>query len=320
MSRKRTADADGAPPSKPPPTSVYVVSPSGAVQPIDREPGGRLERGLAGLRAAGFEPRLDRAALSRHQRFAGNDRMRLAGLGRAAADRAPIVITTRGGYGLTRLLDSIDFEALADAGKQWVGFSDFTAFHLGMLARAGAATWAGAALLEDFSRDVDPLEDITIASFGEAMRGELEALGFACRGPDGLDVRGTLWGGNLAVLTSLVGTPWFPAVRGGILFLEDVNEAPFRVERMLTQLLHAGVLDAQRAIVIGHFTGCRVHEVDNGFDLPAIWRWLSTRTRTPLVFGLPFGHAQPKLCLPHGVEVGLAIERRTAYLLLPHSH
>ncbi|MEK9719703.1 MAG: LD-carboxypeptidase, partial [Quisquiliibacterium sp.] len=217
-------------------TPVYLISPSGAIS-ADAP----LERALATLRAAGFAPVLDRAAGKVRQRFAGSDAERLGAFARAAKQPAGIVMTTRGGYGLTRILAGLDFEALAASGKQWVGLSDFTAFHLAMLARTKSVTWAGPALLDDFSvpKGAQP-DEVTVGSFREAMDGVLEAVGFRCAGPSGLQARGTLWGGNLTIVCSLLGTPWFPRVDGGILFLEDVNEHPYRIERMLSQLLHAG--------------------------------------------------------------------------------
>jgi muramoyltetrapeptide carboxypeptidase len=223
---------------------------------------------------------------------------------------------------MTRLLPLLDFKALARAKKRWVGYSDFTAFQLAMLARARAVTWAGPTLLDDFAPPPGTVpDDITVDTFRDAMDGRLEVLGFRCSGPAGIEARGTLWGGNLSIVCALLGTPWFPKVRGGILFLEDVSEHPYRIERMLTQLLHAGVLDAQAAIVIGYVNRYRLGPGDRGFDLPAVWKWLRARTRTPIITGLPFGHDAPKLTLPHGARVGLATEGRTCYLVLEeHLH
>lgn len=298
------------------PTPVYLISPSGAVAPD-----APVEQALENLRHAGFAPKLDRAALKRRQRFAGSDDDRLAAIGRAAAQDADIVMVTRGGYGLTRILPRLDFRALARARKRWVGFSDFTAFQLAMLAKAKTVTWSGPSLLADFGAGpYDALDEITVATFQDAMSGALEILGFRCGGPTGVEARGTLWGGNLAIVCGLLGTPWFPKVDGGILFVEDVNEHPYRVERMLTQLLHAGVLDRQKAVLLGQFNGYRLTELDAGFDMPAVVKWLRTQTRTPILTGLPFGHGGTRLTLPHGAEVALAVEGRTCYLILDEHH
>lgn len=300
----------------PDPSPVYLISPAGAVPPD-----APVERALDNLRQAGFDPRLDRAALRRSQRFAGTDRERVAAFARAAAQDAGIVMITRGGYGLTRILPQLDFKALARARKRWVGFSDFTAFQLAMLARAKASTWSGPSLLADFGGGpYEALDEITVGTFQDAMAGSIEVLGFRYQGPKEVEARGTLWGGNLAIVCGLLGTPWFPKVDGGVLFLEDVNEHPYRVERMLTQLLHAGVLDRQGAVLLGEFNGYRLHESDDGFDMPAVVKWLRAQTRTPILTGLPFGHSSPKLTLPHGARVGLGTEGRTCYLVLEDHH
>jgi muramoyltetrapeptide carboxypeptidase len=227
---------------------------------------------------------------------------------------------TRGGYGLTRYLDALDYTQLAAAGKQWVGVSDFTAFQLAMLARAQAVTWAGPALVDFGTERLEDVDPVTLGAFSEAMSGELELLGFRYSGPKDVEARGTLWGGNLSVLCALLGTPYFPEVRRGILFLEDVNEHPYRVERMLTQLLHAGVIDAQAAVLVGQVNRYRLVDHDRGFDMPAVLRHVRSRTRTPILAGLPFGHEMPCVTLPHGARVSIATEGRTCWLRLPHSH
>lgn len=297
-------------------SSVYLISPSGALPPD-----APVTRAIDHLRRAGFDAVLDRGALRRRQRFAGSDDDRASAFERAAAQPAPIVMITRGGYGLTRILDRLDYRALARARKRWVGMSDFTAFQLAMLARARAVTWSGPSLVADFGAErFDDLDEVTLGSFADAMSGALEMIGFRCGGPSGVEARGTLWGGNLSIVCGLLGTPWFPKVTGGILFLEDVAEHPYRIERMLTQLLHAGVIDRQGAVLLGNFNGYRPVEADRGFDLAAVVKWLRGKTRTPIITGLPFGHASPKLTLPHGARVALATEGRTCWLVLDEEH
>lgn len=295
---------------------IYAISPSGSIG--DRK---RVERACDHLAQAGFPVKLDRGAFSAWQRFAGTDDARLAALTRAAESNAPIVMATRGGYGLTRIIDRIDFEALAAADKQWVGLSDFTALHLGMLARAGAVTWAGPCLAAGFGAETfEAIEPTTLETFVDCMEGRVHALGFECKGPRNFECEGTLWGGNLAMLCALLGTPWFPKVRGGILFIEDTNEHPYRVERMLFQLQHAGVLDQQKAIVFGQFDNYRLALHDRGYDLPIVIERLRRNTPAAVISGLPFGHGSPCLTLPHGAKIGLAIDGRTCYLVFPQDH
>lgn len=100
------------------------------------------------------------------------------------------------------------------------------------------------------------------------------------------------------MLTSLIGTPWLPAIRDGILVVEDINEHPFRVERMLLQLLHSGVLAAQKAVIFGSFTGSAPNDYDAGYDLPQVFDYLRQQLSLPLISGLDFGHEQRTVTLP----------------------
>ena len=276
----------------------------------------KLRLAMRRLRSLGFDVTADEAALAKHQRFGGDDATRLAALHRVADAAPSVAMATRGGYGLTRLLDRIDWKRIArsvERGTRWVGYSDVTVLQMALLAHTGAGSWCGPTAIDDFSRDV--LDEVTPACFAEAMHGELEAVGWrAPAGFDGLQARGVLWGGNLTMLASLLGTPHWPQMRGGILFVEDVNEHPYRVERTLLQLQHAGVLDAQKAVLLGDFSGWRKSPLDRGYDLKAAIAHLRTRTRTPIVTGLPFGHVPTKVTMPFGRRVQLLIEGRDAFL------
>lgn len=134
-----------------------------------------------------------------------------------------------------------------------------------------------------------------------------------------VDVIGMLWGGNLAILASLVGTPYLPPVEGGILFIEDVNEHPFRIERMIYQLLHqAGVLGRQQAIVMSEFSGGRLSEYDNGYSLDMMIEQIRTVTGIPVVTGLQFGHVESLLTLPFVdfcTTHGLRMHQRTVLIV-----
>ena len=312
-------------------TSLTLYTPSGVLAQA-----APLRRAAKRLRALGFEVQVDADALARHQRFAGDDDRRLAALHRIATQAPGIAMATRGGYGLTRLLDRIDWRLLArsvERGTRWVGYSDVTALQLGLLAHAKGTkpvTWAGPLACDDFgmadaapgsgpaaSRDEASMgvDEVTRDCFVEAMSGELEAVGFRTEaGFDGLEVRGALWGGNLCMLGSMLGTPHFPRVRSGVLFLEDVNEHPYRVERTLLQLHQAGVLDQQKAVLLGHFSGFRKSPLDRGYTLKSAVRHLRSITSTPILTGLPFGHVPTKVCLPVGARVTLVVQGRNALI------
>ena len=300
---------------------IYVFSPSSAVR--DRA---AMRRGVARLRALGHEVEIDRDALTSHMRFAGDDATRLAAIHRAAASGADIALITRGGYGLTRLLPAIRYKAVAkaiDKGLRFVGLSDFTAFQNALMAQTGAVSWSGPALGEDFGVEGEP-DEIMLACFDDLAGGAGEGTGWRLPANEARErafkVQGPLWGGNLSVLVSLVGTPWLPPAQGGILFLEDVNEHPYRVERMLTQLLHAGILGRQKAILLGGFTNYKPVPHDKGYKLQTVVDWLRARVKAPVLTGLPFGHVATKVCLPVGQTVDLLVQGRDAMVLWGHAH
>ncbi len=302
-------------------STLTLFSPSGALASA-----AQLKRAAKRLGKLGFEVDIDEAALLKDQRFAGDDDVRLAALHRVAKDAPSVALATRGGYGLSRLMDRIDWKKLGksvEKGTRWVGMSDFTALQLGLLTHTKARSWAGPVAYDDFGRtDAEGgVDDVTQDCFVEAMSGMLEAVGFRTEaGFDGLGVKGLLWGGNLAMVCSLLGTPHFPRVKGGVLFLEDVAEQPFRVERMLMQLHMAGVLDRQKAIVLGDFSLWRKTEADRGYELKHTIAKLRSLTKTPILTGLPFGHVSTKVCLPVGAKVDLLVQGRDAFIGWGHDH
>jgi muramoyltetrapeptide carboxypeptidase len=272
---------------------------------------------LAGL---GFDLQLDDSALARHQRFGGTDDMRLAALHRVAQAAPSIAMATRGGYGMTRLLDRVDWKLIArsaKAGTRWVGYSDLTALQMGLIAHTGESSWAGPMAIDDFSRSEEDggVDEVTRDCFVEAMDGELEAIGFRTEaGFDGASAKGILWGGNLTVLCALLGTPHMPKVKGGILFLEDVNEHPYRVERHLLQLHQAGILAQQKAIVLGAFSAWKPSPLDRGYNLKTVVAHVRSLIQTPVLTGLPFGHVHPKVSLPLGVKAQLLVDGRNVLI------
>jgi muramoyltetrapeptide carboxypeptidase len=296
-------------------TTLTLYTPAGVVPQA-----AALRLAARRLRALGFDAQLDEAALARSQRFGGDDATRLDTLHRVARAAPAIAMATRGGYGLTRLLDRIDWKLLARSvgqGTRWVGYSDLTALQMGLLAHTGAASWHGPMALDDFGRSdaAGGVDEVTRDCFVEAMGGELEAVGFRTEaGFDGVTARGALWGGNLTMLCSLLGTPHWPEVKGGVLFVEDVNEHPYRVERCLLQLLQAGVLGRQKAIVLGAFSAWKPTPLDRGYTLKTAVAHLRSRLKPPLLTGLPFGHVPTKVTLPLGRRVELLVDGRNVLI------
>ena len=302
---------------------IYIYSPSGAVR--DKA---AFRRGVKRLKTLGHTVEVDSDALSSRMRFAGDDETRLAAIQRAARSGADVALISRGGYGLTRILDRIDYKAVAQAianGTEFVGISDFTAFQLALFTKTGAVSWAGPALCEGFGVAPEP-DDIMEDCFNDLLLGQGEGTGWrlpAARKTDAsareLHIRNaTLWGGNLAVLVSLIGTPYFPQVKGGVLFLEDIAEPPYRVERMLSQLLHTGVLARQKAILMGQFTDYKLTPHDKGFSLRTVLDWLAQQAQVPVLENLPYGHVPTKVLLPVGAKVDLEVQGRDALMAWGH--
>ena len=278
---------------------IGVVAPSGyAADPV------AFARGLAHLRSLGHTVQDFSASGTRELRFAGTDEQRIAQLHAAARDPSiEIVIALRGGYGLSRLVPAIDLKLLSDSvingGKRWVGHSDFTVVQLALLS-SGAGTYAGPMICDDFSRE--DLSDFTQQHFWQCMSQAPVRVPLPVHGNPRVQTDGTLWGGNLTMLCSLLGTPWMPTIKNGILFIEDVNEHPYRVERMLLQLAQAGILDRQRAIVLGDFSGYKLTDYDNGYDFTQMLSYMRERLSIPILQGLPFGHMKDKVTLPVGAH------------------
>jgi len=275
---------------------IAIVAPAGCIS----EPAA-LERAVVRLEGQGCLVRnyYDQSCI--HQRFGGTDAARLEQLHAAVADPdIQLVIALRGGYGLTRLLARIDFEAIAASGKIVVGFSDITALHMGLMAQAKGLSYAGPMIAGDFGA-ADPVA-FTLDDFWACLAGPTHTIRESAAGNPQVDLRGTVWGGNLAMIGSLIGTPYFPRIDGGILWLEDIGEHPYRIERLLLQLLQAGVLEHQQAVVLGDFSGYRLGPLDNGYDFDAMLAYLRETLPLPVLTGLSFGHIPRRVTIPFGAQ------------------
>jgi muramoyltetrapeptide carboxypeptidase len=287
-------------------TALTIVAPSGAMDNPEI-----LPTAAQRLSKLGFEVRLHPQAHAIAQRFAGSDALRAQALADAILDPAVhIVMAARGGYGAHRLLPLLDWPKLAKAvktqGKMLVGHSDFTAIHLALL-RHGAPSFAGPCAGVDFGGE--QMNAFMKHDFIKAVQGDFK-LTVKAKQSHAFKAQGMLWGGNLAMLCSLLGTPYFPKpaqIAGGILLLEDVNERPFRIERMLNQLHMAGVLGSQSAVLWGDFGKPTPAQYDRGYGLSSVLKHLREVLHVPVVKGLPFGHIPKKTTLPIGRQVTLTV-------------
>ncbi len=293
----------------------HLIAPSGYC--IQQQ---AAERGVAYLRETGHSVENTQVISRRWQRFAGSDAERLADLNQLVelSENQTIALAVRGGYGLTRLLDAIDYAALGKRARRGplliCGHSDFTAFQLALLAQEGSVTFSGPMLAGNFG--AENLSEFTLDHFWQALREPHFTLRWPGYAPEPFSARGTVWGGNLAMLMSLLGTPWMPRIEGGILVVEDINEHPYRVERMLLQLHQAGVLARQSAVVLGSFSAAKPNDYDNGYNLAEMAHALRSRIAVPIVDGLAFGHEPDTVTLPLGAQGELVYDGRYAHLTL----
>jgi muramoyltetrapeptide carboxypeptidase len=290
---------------------VSLVAPAGPLKlPAD------LDRAVENCRALGWEPVIGDNARSRHMYFAGADRERLSDLNAALCDDAiDAVWCLRGGYGAMRLLDGVDYEALRRRPKAIIGYSDITALHCALAVRVGLSSIHGPtarATLTTFSRrSLESAAGRTGQSCGDAPDARTLVGGRA---------RGRLVGGNLALLSALHGTPFQPDYEGAILVLEDVNEAPYRVERMLLQLRLSGALQRCAGIAFGSFTNSgETQDKSLGGSRPMleVLEEAAALAGVPAIAGIPLGHIDDQWSVPLGEEAELDADARRLTVMDP---
>jgi muramoyltetrapeptide carboxypeptidase len=280
----------------PEPATIGVCAPSGRVDEI------ALTLGAAHLREQGHNVLISDETGHAWRYFAGTDDQRLAGF-HALLDNPSVdlVMAARGGYGLSRLLHRIDWMRVAASGKMFVGFSDFTAFNMAAHACANLLTFHGPMLAVDFGKEHP--DTFTEQHFWMALsRNSHRVDDIACdHGYDPRRIDGVLWGGNLSLVVHLLGTPFFPTIDDGILYVEDISEEPYAIERQFMQLFHAGVLGRQRAVVLGDFASCSASNTRRyPYSMEEVVESLRVLLPIPVLTHFPFGHIEKKVTLPFG--------------------
>ncbi|HEY4307403.1 MAG TPA: LD-carboxypeptidase [Gemmatimonadaceae bacterium] len=271
---------------------IGLVSPSGPLRDATD-----LEQAIANVRVFGWEPVVGNYVLERDGYLAGSDEQRVADLNRFARDESIDAIwCLRGGYGAMRLLDAIDYDALAKRPRAIIGYSDITALHAAIGQCANMITFHGptargelTTLTRDsFARALSPTNDSKMLA-----RGGMTTLA-------GGSATGRLVGGNLALVSGLVGTPYAWELDGAILVLEDVSEQVYRLDRMLTQLRLTGALARVAGIAFGNFTDIPEDATNVDRSLDRVLREIAESTGVPCVMNFPIGHLPDHVTLPLG--------------------
>ena len=284
---------------------VALLAPAGPL----RGPGD-VAIGEANARSLGWEPVVGAHVLDREGYFAGRDADRLADLNRALADDAiDAVWCLRGGYGIMRLLERIDYDAVRRRPKTLIGYSDITALHAALAREAGVVTLHGPVAR-------NPLGPLSRESLVRAAAQSGDPCG---RAPGARTIRpgragGRLAGGNLALLAALAGTRWAPRFDGAVLLLEDINEAVYRVDRMLVQLRLAGMLDGVRAIAFGQCTDCAEEAGDGRRALDDVLAETADALRVPCLAGIPLGHVDEQWTFPLGMDAEVDADAGTVHV------
>jgi len=286
-----------------------------------------LQRCVANLEAFGLRVKPARHLRAAHGGYAGSIAERVADLHEMFLDREVRALwVARGGSGATGLLPHLDYALIRAHPKILVGYSDLTALHLGLLSQAGLVTFHGPVASSRFS-DFSAMylravlmeggagKELLVAEENEREATEPGQPPFAAIHAG--VATGPLVGGNLTTVAALAGTPYMPSTRGGVVFLEDVAEAPYRVDRLLTQLAQAGVTTHAAAIALGVFRKCVPPDAEPSLSLEQVIREQMASLRVPSAYGLSIGHIPRQVTLPLGIRARFDAAARTLTLLEP---
>ena len=296
--------------------TIGIVAPGSPMAPV------RLEKGVEYLRNRGYRVVLGEHVRDKRGYLAGDDVDRAFDLEQMFRNPdVKAIFCARGGYGAQRLLDLIDYDEIAANPKIFVGYSDVTALQLALWAKVGLVTYSGPMPAVEMALGIDPF---TETNFWRTV----EEPGFSgpFPQPDGASYRvlkpgrgrGPLVGGCLSLVVSLLGTPYEPNFTGAILFLEDIGEEPYRLDRYLAQLRLAGVFDRVEGIVLGQFLDVEVKDSDTPtLSLDEVLHDYFDRVHVPVLAGFPYGHGKNKVTVPLGVPAELDTEAGELRLLEP---
>lgn len=292
---------------------IGLVSPASTPRPADK-----IERAVRYLEARGYRVRVGQHAAAEHGFLAGTDEQRAGDLNRMIRDpEVSAIFALRGGYGCGRILDRVDYEALRRRPKIVSGFSDITALQLALYRRIGLVTFSGPMPAVEFCQEVDPF---TEENFWRLLASP-EKPG-ALPNPQPLQplhpgkTAGVLLGGNLSLLAATFGTPFCPSFRRALLVLEEVDEAPYRVDRMLTQLRNAGIAGRMAGAIFGQFTRCEAKDAKApGFTVEQVLADFARHANRPCTANLQHGHVPKKLTIPFGIRAKLDVEAGRIELL-----
>ncbi|MFY0546134.1 S66 peptidase family protein [Brevibacillus sp. H7] len=283
--------------------TIGVIAPSSPKPEI-------VPTALAELEALGFQVKLGETCRQTYGGYlAGPAEWRAKELNAMFADpEVDGIMCLRGGYGSPQILPLLDYECIADNPKLFIGYSDITALHTALGQRAGLATLHGPMASAGIAHTLDPvsrdylLRAMTQAEpLGQIVNPEGEELVCLVDG----EASGPIVGGNLSLVAALMGTPYELDTKGKLLFLEDIDEEPYRVDRMLTQLALAGKFSDAAGIILGTWTNCESKKYKDGFGVLDVFREIVVPYGKPTIWNLQAGHGFYNIALPFGVKASM---------------
>lgn len=285
---------------------IGIISPASSPEDLSR-----IERGVNYLQKLGYRVEVGKYVGTKEGYLAGSDQQRIDDLhDMFRRKEINAIFCIRGGYGSGRLLDKIDYSLIKKNPKIFVGYSDITSLQTAFYTKTGLVTFAGPMVAVDFHEEVSAFtEEVfwrTITSdkkVGKLKNPRNEKFFTLCKGKGA----GRLLGGNLTVLSSLIGTEYFPKLKDSILLIEDINEAPYRIDRMLNQLRLLKVFKQLKGVILGHFVDCvEMDPSKSTFSLnEVVIEYFQKKLKLPVLYNVKHGHIKDNITIPFGVKCSL---------------
>jgi muramoyltetrapeptide carboxypeptidase len=288
---------------------IGIVSPASSPDDFTR-----IEQGVKYLESLGYRVKLGKHIFKRYGYLSSTDDERADDLNEMFADeKVKAIICVRGGYGTPRLLDKVDYNLIKKKPKIFVGYSDITALQLAIFKKTGLVTFSGPMLAVDIYSNFDSFAEDFFWRILTSRERKLEI-----KNPNGVELNtlksgkatGTLLGGNLSLIASIMGTKYQPSFNGSVLVIEDIGEEPYRIDRYLSQLKNSGVLYKINACILGQFTDCAPKEPEKSLTLEQIFNDYLGNLKIPVISNLSYGHIPQKLTLPLGARVRVDAKRQ----------
>lgn len=281
---------------------IGLISPASPVSDSSR-----IEKAVAYLERMGYRAVVGGNVGNKHGYLAGTDEVRLDDLHSMFRNKeVKAIICLRGGYGTPRIIDKIDFKLIAKNPKIFVGYSDITAIQMAIYKKTGLVTFAGPMAAVDLWNDVSRYSEelfwrilTSNKKLGKLDFPENTKLSSISKGK----MRGVVLGGNLALITAMMGSAYLPKFDDSILMLEDIGEAPYRLDRMFNQIRLAGIFDNAEGILLGQFTDCEPKDDDPTLTIDEVIQSYFAGLKTPVVANFPHGHVKEKATVPYGIEI-----------------